>query len=79
MAARDREHATDDQVRDALTALRDSGLVTDRTQLNRAWAALTGYPRLGPCALCQSTHHRYGDHGQPLCPTCRTHRKEPTA
>lgn len=75
-------HAPDSHVRDALAALRDSGLVTDRKQLNRAWQALTGWPRLGPCALCGVPHHRYGDHGKPLCPNCQTRAtdtKEETA
>lgn len=36
---------TDHQVLDALTALRDAGLVTDRHALNCAWADLTGRPR----------------------------------
>ena len=26
----------------------------------------------GPCAGCGAQHHRYGDGGSPLCPTCRT-------
>lgn len=27
---------------------------------------------LGPCALCQATHHRYGPDGHPFCARCRT-------
>ena len=30
-----------DEILDALTALRDAGLCTDRRQLNRAWRELT--------------------------------------
>jgi hypothetical protein len=67
-----REPLPDVEVRDVLATLRDSGLVTDRAELNRAWRVLTGHPRLGPCALCGVQHQRYGDQGQPLCPDCRT-------
>lgn len=76
---------------DALKALRDVGLCTDPHHLNTAWADLLGKPRpqpdpdhgtpqtlppLGPCARCSTVHQRYGEHGHPLCPDCRTHRPE---
>ncbi len=78
--------SADDEVLDALTALRDAGLATHRDPLNAAWADLMGKPRpprlqaeqahdapavLGPCATCGTLHDRYGDHGQPLCHACQ--------
>jgi hypothetical protein len=35
-------------------------------------AAHLGIPvsEVGPCATCRAYHHRYGDGGGPLCPTC---------
>lgn len=73
---RGNQYATDAHVLAMLTAFRETGLATDPDRLNRAWRALTGYPRLGPCARCSSMHQRYGEHGHPLCPDCRTHRPE---
>jgi len=72
----------DDEVLDALTALRDAGLVTHRLRLNAAWADLTGRKRppaarhsepsaVGPCARCGQRHQRYGNAGQVFCPACR--------
>lgn len=76
----------DDEVLDALVALRDGGLVTDRHQLNRAWAELTGRTppppppstpavavevATGPCANCGARITRYGSNGRPLCRVCR--------
>ncbi len=63
---------------DALTAIRDAGLATDRRTLNRAYAQLTG--RLGalpdpstrgPCTRCHETTIRYGERGHPLCRRCQ--------
>jgi len=45
---------SDDMVLDALSALRDAGLVTDRVQLNRAWAELTGRTPPTSGARCQN-------------------------
>ena len=39
-------------------------------------AAVINTPR-GPCAHCGTAHHRYGEGGQPLCPTCRAAENTP--
>jgi len=72
----------DNVVLNALTAIRSSGLCTDRDRLNRAWLGLTGrtptdpgvefVPNVaGSCAICGAIITRYGDTGKPLCSTCQ--------
>lgn len=65
-----------DAVLDALTALRDHGLVTDRAELNRAWAELTGRaaPAAPPgirCSRCGGPGIRWHEPFGEWCPGCR--------
>jgi hypothetical protein len=60
--------ASFDPTRWVMVGWRDAKGVT----LTREQIAAALYTTDGPCARCQTTCHRYGPGGNPLCPTCRT-------